>query len=95
MLVTNFSSKNLELLLEISRKQKTTAREQSTYSPFAFYMNIGMLRRYGLVCEDGIEGNGRKMWKLTKDGVMFLDYMNKVEEVLKHGKSRFSSSEGK
>lgn len=87
MIVTRFSSKHMELLMEIEKKEKTTAREQCIYSPFAFYMNIGMLKHYGLVYEDGIMPNNRKLWRLTKRGHEFLSYMRAIEEVLKHGES--------
>lgn len=87
MILTRFSSKQVELLEEIERKQRTTAREQGTYSPFAFYMNIGMLKKYGLVCENGISNGGRKHWSLTKRGVQFLEYVRFAERLLRTGES--------
>jgi predicted transcriptional regulator len=85
----------MELLMEIEKKEKTTAREQMIYSPFAFYMNIGMLKHYGLVYEDGIMANNRKMWKLTKRGHEFLSGIRSIEEVLKHGEKSFLAAECK
>lgn len=81
MILTRFSSKQIELLEEMLKKQKTTAREQSTYSPFAFYMNIGMLKKYGLVYENGTD-NGRKHWSLTKKGVRFINCIMEAEKIL-------------
>jgi hypothetical protein len=75
----------MELLMEIEKKERTTAREQAIYSPFAFYMNIGMLKHYGLVFEDGVLENNRKMWKMTKRGHEFLSYVRAIEGVLKNG----------
>ena len=95
MLMTRFSSKHIDLLLEIEKKQRTTAREQVVYSPFAFYMNIGMLRHYGLVYEDGIMENNRKMWKLTNRGHEFLQYVRAMEEVLKNGEKSVLAADGK
>ena len=95
MLLTRFSSKHIELLLEIEKKQKTTAREQMIYSPFAFYMNIGMLKHYGLVYEDGILENNRKMWKLTKRGYEFISYVRAIEGVLKNGEKSVLTVESK
>jgi len=95
MLLTRFSSKHIELLLEIEKKERTTAREQAIYSPFAFYMNIGMLKHYGLVYEDGIQANNRKMWKLTKRGFEFISYVRAIEEVLKNGESSQQKKESK
>lgn len=86
MILTRFSSKHVELLEEIEKKQKTTAREQNTYSPFAFYLNIGMLKKYGLVCEDGVVGGDRrKHWRLTRLGVHFLECVRSAEKTLKKG----------
>lgn len=82
MILTRFSSKHIELLQEIEKRQKTTSREQNTYSPFAFYMNIGMLKRYGLVCENGTGDNGRKCWSLTQKGKEFLRHIREAEKIL-------------
>jgi hypothetical protein len=95
MILTRFSSKHMELLEEIEKKQKTTAREQNTYSPFAFYLNIGMLRKYGLVCEDGISDDRRKHWRLTKLGLQFLEYVRGAEKTLKKGESLVRREENK
>lgn len=85
MILTRFSSKHIELLYQIEKNQKTTSREQLIYSPFAFYMNIGMLKRYGLVYENGVGQNGRKSWSLTDDGIKFLKYIRMAEAILRKG----------
>lgn len=95
MLLTRFTSKHMELLMEIEKKESTTAREQVIYSPFAFYMNIGMLKHYGLVYEDGVLANNRKLWKLSKRGHEFISYVRAIEEVLRHGEKSVLIAEGK
>ena len=90
MLITRFSPKHFELMAVIKKDQSATAREQSVYSPFAFYMNIGMLKHYGLVKENGVGMGNRKIWVLTPKGEKFLGCINVIEtmlmEEISHGK---------
>lgn len=92
--ITKFSAKQMELLLTME-KGRITARRQNVYSPFAFYLNIGTLKQYGLAEEDGVGDDNRKFWKLTKRGKRFLELFNEIEEVLRYGKKFVLAAEGK
>lgn len=83
--ITSFTDRQMELLKALA-KQNLTARDQHVYSAFAFYLNIGVLKKYGLVEEDGIKSeNGRKMWLLTERGKTFMKYSQKIESLLSSG----------
>lgn len=87
-IISRLTSKNLELLAEMQKKGKVTAREQDTYVTFAFYMNIGTLKKYGLVEEESESTNGgRKYWVLTEYGKRLVSHINQIEGVLKDGEN--------
>lgn len=81
--ITKFSDNNLRLLIEMEKKN-VTSRSQETYSPFAFYLNIGFLKKHNLVKENGYDNNRRKMWGLTDTGKILVEHLKEIEEIL-HG----------
>jgi hypothetical protein len=94
-IISRLTSRNIELLAEMERKGKVTAREQDTYVTFAFYMNIGTLKKYGLVEETVIENNGRKYWMLTEFGKKLVSYIKQIEGVLGNGERYARKRAGK
>lgn len=82
MKITELTKNNISLLIEMSKKNSITSREQKTYSPFAFYLNIGFLKDKGLVMENGIDNNLRKKWCLTEKGKALVEYIQRIEELL-------------
>jgi DNA-binding PadR family transcriptional regulator len=86
MEISNFTDKNFRLLAEMHdkyEKKLVTARDQNTYSPFAFYLNIIYLKDKGLVAENGTNEKNRKEWRLTKKGKIMIEKVMEIEEILK------------
>lgn len=82
MKLKEFTEKNLKLLMEMDERGGVTSKSQRTYTPFAFYLNIGFLKNNGLVFENGTDKNNRKVWRLTEKGKKFVKHLKAIEEVL-------------
>jgi predicted transcriptional regulator len=78
----NFSKNNIMLMLEMEKKP-ITSREQKTYSPFSFYLNINFLRKHGLVINNGFSEDGsRKAWCLTIKGKKIIYHIKAIDKIL-------------
>jgi len=80
------TKKNVLLLMELGHKGAVSTREQTVYSPFAFYLNIGILKQFGLI-QDFMQKENRKNWVLTDRGLKFVELIKKIEKVLEVEKS--------
>lgn len=80
--IAKLSDRNIDLLVEIEKKKKITAQEQTIYTPFAFYLNIGFLSKYGIVASNGFSENNRKEWELTSKGKEVLKHLKKAEQIM-------------
>jgi len=94
MLLVRLTEKNIMLLDEIVKRGGISSREQHIYSLFAFYVNIGTLKRLGLIAEKTGNGNNKKFWYATERGIKLLYHIKKAEEVLKDGEKSFLAVKG-
>lgn len=82
--IFNLTRRNIQLLSEMNKNDGSiTESEQTTYSAFAFYMNIKVLKRLNFVTDDGMifNNSNKKSWSLTEKGKKLLHHINEIDKL--------------
>jgi hypothetical protein len=88
------SDGHIRLLAEIGRKTNiryiegfdngVTSRSQTSCTPFTFYVNSGVLKRFGLIKSEPVKEHALvKLWTITPKGALILKHFNNIEKILR------------
>ncbi len=73
-----------KLLVEMYRKGIISAKTQSIYSKFSFYIAVSELRSLNLIEPNGVfKGGEEKEWKLTENGEKLAKLIIKMDKILR------------
>jgi len=73
-----------KLLVEMYRKGVVSARTQSVYSKFSFYIAVSELKALNLIEPNGIfKGGEPKEWRLTEEGKKLARLIIRMDKFLR------------
>lgn len=82
MKLSNFSRKNLLLLIEMDKRKIITSSSQDIYGGLGFFGASKFLEKQGLIQNNGVGKDRKIKWTLTLKGKKFVSLIKDAEILL-------------